>query len=82
MAACVMTLRWDDSQVSKRMEGITCIIVIACCGFVAGILYRYSVSTLADIFLILPIAMAIFAAAGLQFRQVSGVTFILMPISI
>ncbi|KAL8235905.1 hypothetical protein R6Q59_016986 [Mikania micrantha] len=70
VAACVMTLRWDNSQVSKRMEGITCITVIACCGFVAGILYRYSSSTLANIFLILPIAVAIFAAADLQFRQV------------
>ncbi|KAI3681269.1 hypothetical protein L6452_36059 [Arctium lappa] len=78
VAACVMTLRWEDKvdthvstiSTSKRMEGITCITVIACCGFAAGILYRYSVSALAYIFLILPIAIAILAAAALQFRQV------------
>ncbi|KAJ9565445.1 hypothetical protein OSB04_001411 [Centaurea solstitialis] len=79
VAACVMTLRWedkvDDTNVStilasKRMEGITCITVIASCGFAAGILYRYSDSTLVNIFLILPVAIAIVAAAALQFRQV------------
>lgn len=81
-----MTLRWDnksDTQVSttsmsKRTEGITCIIVIACSGFAAGILYRYGVSTLAYIFLILPVVIAILAAADLQFRHVSGVNFFLM----
>ncbi|PWA58186.1 Amino acid/polyamine transporter I [Artemisia annua] len=78
VAACVMTLRLDDkvdtqistTSMSKRTEGITCITVIACCGFAAGILYRYGVSTLAYTFLVLPIAIAILAAAGLQFRQV------------
>ncbi|XP_024962850.1 cationic amino acid transporter 9, chloroplastic-like isoform X2 [Cynara cardunculus var. scolymus] len=78
VAACVMTLRWEDKidthvstiSMSKRIEGITCITVIACCGLAAGIFYRYSVSTLANIFLILPIAIAIVAAAVLQFRQV------------
>lgn len=81
VAACVMTLRLDDTvdtqiattSMSKRTEGITCITVIACCGFAAGILYRYGVSTLAYTFLVLPIAIAILAAAGLQFRQASGI---------
>ncbi|KAF5811444.1 putative amino acid/polyamine transporter I [Helianthus annuus] len=34
VAACVMTLRWDDSQVSKRMEGIVhyrdCLLWFCC----------------------------------------------------
>ena len=80
MAACVITLRWKDtvgSQVvsatlmSHRMEGIICITVIATCGFAAGILFRYVVSALAYLFLIVPIAIAVLAAAALQFRQVS-----------
>nr|XP_043621916.1 cationic amino acid transporter 9, chloroplastic-like [Erigeron canadensis]XP_043621917.1 cationic amino acid transporter 9, chloroplastic-like [Erigeron canadensis] len=78
VAACVMTLRWDDNvdtqvstiSMSKRTEGITCITVIACCGFAAGILYRYGVSTFAYVFLIVPVLIAILAAANLQFRLV------------
>lgn len=80
VAACVMALRWDNNNnidtqhstnlMSKRTEGITCITVIAFCGFTAGILYRYGGSTLAYIFLILPLAIAILAAASLHFRQV------------
>ncbi|KAJ0582083.1 hypothetical protein HanHA300_Chr04g0148311 [Helianthus annuus] len=34
VAACVMTLLWDDSQVSKRMEGIVhycdCLLWFCC----------------------------------------------------
>ncbi|KAK1430371.1 hypothetical protein QVD17_13053 [Tagetes erecta] len=77
VAACVITLCWKDnigSQVSAtfiphRLEGIICITVIACCGFTAGILFRYVVSPFAYIFLALPIAIAILAAAALRFRQ-------------
>ncbi|XP_023756464.1 cationic amino acid transporter 9, chloroplastic [Lactuca sativa] len=82
VAACVITLRLDDNidinintqlstnSMSKRTDCITSIIVIAFCGFTTGILYRFGGSTLAYIFLILPLAIAILAAANLQFRQV------------
>ncbi|GKB67443.1 cationic amino acid transporter 9, chloroplastic-like protein [Tanacetum coccineum] len=71
VAACVLTLRLDDkvdtqistTSMSKRTEGITCITVIACCGFAAGILYRYGASSLAYTFIVLPVAIAILAAA-------------------
>ncbi|KAI3765622.1 hypothetical protein L2E82_15661 [Cichorium intybus] len=78
-AACVITVRWNDNddydvdtRVStiSRMKGITCIIVIASCGFAAGILFRYSGSTLAYMFLILPSVIAVLAVADLQFGQV------------
>ncbi|KAI3693220.1 hypothetical protein L6452_33051 [Arctium lappa] len=78
VAACVITLRWKDNVgnqvsatlMSHRLEGIICIIVIACCGFAAGILFRYVVSALAYLFLIVPMAIAILAAVALRFRQV------------
>lgn len=79
MAACVITLRWNDnigSQVSvtlmsHRQEGIICILVIASCGFAAGILFRFVVSALAYICLVVPVTIAIVAAAALRFRQVN-----------
>lgn len=81
VAACVITLRWKDnigSQVAAtflphRLEGIICITVIACCGFTAGILFRYVVSSFAYIFLVLPITVAILAAAALRYRQVKQI---------
>ncbi|CAI9277859.1 unnamed protein product [Lactuca saligna] len=80
VAACVITLRWKDNignqisssmlvSVTHRQEGIICIVVIAFCGFAAGIVFRYVVSALAFIFLIIPIAIALLATAALQFRQ-------------
>ncbi|KAK9058973.1 hypothetical protein SSX86_021591 [Deinandra increscens subsp. villosa] len=77
VAACVITLRWKDriggqisaTSMSHRQEGIICITMIACCGFAAGILFRYVVSPFAYIFLIIPITIAALAAAALQFRQ-------------
>lgn len=84
VAACVITLRWKDnvgSQVlttfmSHRMEGIICITVIAACGFAAGILFRYVVSSLAYIFLIIPVAIAMLAVSALQFRQVREIDYL------
>ncbi|KAI3756806.1 hypothetical protein L1987_56629 [Smallanthus sonchifolius] len=77
VAACVITFRWkndDGSQISTtsmshRLEGIICITVIACCGFTAGFLFRYSVSPFAYIFLIVPVTFAILVTAALRFRQ-------------
>ncbi|XP_071697494.1 cationic amino acid transporter 9, chloroplastic-like [Rutidosis leptorrhynchoides] len=74
VAACVLSLRWDNNvesrSISKRTEGIMCIIVIAFSGLATGILYRVGGSSVAYLFLILPIVVAILAAADLQFRQV------------
>ncbi|CAH1412195.1 unnamed protein product [Lactuca virosa] len=80
VAACVITLRWKDNignqisssilvSVTHRQEGIICIVVIASCGFAAGIVFRYVVSALAFIFLIIPIAIALLATAALRFCQ-------------
>ncbi|CAK9146193.1 unnamed protein product [Ilex paraguariensis] len=75
VSACVVTLRLKDrtaSQVSTRWmsnwgEGVVCLIIIACCGFAAGLFYRFSASY---ILLIVAVVIAIFAAAALHFRQV------------
>ena len=79
VAACVITLRWKNnigsqvsaSLMSHRMEGMICITVIAACGFAAGILFRYVVSGLAYLFLIVPVTIAVLAASALRFRQVT-----------
>ncbi|KAK3011733.1 hypothetical protein RJ639_012643 [Escallonia herrerae] len=78
VSACVVALRWKDKSasqyptrwISKRGEGITCLIVIACCGFATGLLYRFSASF---IFAIVAIVIAILAVASLYFRQMYAV---------
>ncbi|XP_028751264.1 cationic amino acid transporter 9, chloroplastic-like [Neltuma alba] len=70
VSACVVALRWRGktaSQVSSWREGVICLIAVAICGFGAGILYRYDVSI---IFLIILLVVAIAASAALWFRQV------------
>ncbi|KAL3615488.1 hypothetical protein CASFOL_041149 [Castilleja foliolosa] len=52
VSTCVISLRWKDkapsrastTRISTRGEGIICLLTIACCGFVAGALFRYDVS--------------------------------------
>ncbi|KDP28826.1 hypothetical protein JCGZ_14597 [Jatropha curcas] len=74
VSACVVTLRWKDkavSQVSARwtsawVEGVTWLFIVACCGFSAGLFYRYGASF---IFLGIAVVIAILAAAALYFRQ-------------
>ncbi|XP_008798783.2 cationic amino acid transporter 9, chloroplastic isoform X1 [Phoenix dactylifera] len=74
VSACVITLRWKDkvgSQgsrmcISSWHEGIISLVVVACCGFGAGICYRFGGSF---IFLVVAIVIAILAAAALHFRQ-------------
>lgn len=76
VSACVVTLRWTDkpaSQVStrwisRRAEGIVCLLTIACCGFAAGIFYRFGVSF---VFMIVATVIAICCSAALYLRQVS-----------
>ncbi|XP_028098029.1 cationic amino acid transporter 9, chloroplastic isoform X1 [Camellia sinensis] len=73
VSACVVTLRWKDktNQVSRRWmsnwrEGVLCLVIIGCCGFAAGAIYRFNASF---IFLIVAVVIAIFAAAALYCRQ-------------
>ena len=76
----MVTLRWKDktsSQVSRNWisswsEGVICLIIIACCGFTAGALYRFGASLF---FLIVPVVIAVFAAAALCCRHVSTVQY-------
>ncbi|KAL2251609.1 cationic amino acid transporter 9, chloroplastic [Sesamum indicum] len=75
VSACVLTLRWKDKtssqastrRISRRGEGIICLFTIACCGFAAGVLFRYGASF---VFLILAAVIAIFSAGALYLRQV------------
>lgn len=75
VSACVVTLRWKDKtarqvfgkSISSRAEGLICLIIVVCCGFAAGVFYRFGASF---IFLIIAVVIAIFAAAALHFRQV------------
>ncbi|CAA2984597.1 cationic amino acid transporter 9, chloroplastic [Olea europaea subsp. europaea] len=75
VSACVVTLRWMDkpaSQVStrwisQRAEGIIFLLTIACCGFAAGVFYRFGASF---VFMILATVIAICCAAALYLRQI------------
>uniref|UniRef100_A0A2P2J9A5 Cationic amino acid transporter n=3 Tax=Rhizophora mucronata TaxID=61149 RepID=A0A2P2J9A5_RHIMU len=74
VSACVVTLRWKDkpmSQVSSQwitawQEGVMCLVSVACCGFIAGLCYRYNASI---IFLVLVVVIAVIAIAVLCCRQ-------------
>ena len=72
VSACVITLRWKDKTVSQELssswlEGVICLITVACCGFGAGLFYRVSASF---ILLILAVVVASLASLALNFRQV------------
>lgn len=75
VSACVITLRWKDKNassfstrwISKRGEGIICLVTIACCGFASGCFFRFGASF---IFVIVAAVIAIFAALALHFWQV------------
>jgi APA family basic amino acid/polyamine antiporter len=76
VSACVITLRWNDKTTSCRslgnmsiwQEGVLCLVIIALCGFVAGMCYRFSY---AIAFMIIALLIAVAAGFALQFRQVS-----------
>ncbi|KAG8391540.1 hypothetical protein BUALT_Bualt01G0198300 [Buddleja alternifolia] len=75
VSACVVTLRWKEKTpsqgttrcISNRAEGIICLLAIACCGFAAGLLFRFGASF---VFLIVAAVIAIFSGADLCIRQV------------
>ncbi|XP_022733353.1 cationic amino acid transporter 9, chloroplastic-like isoform X1 [Durio zibethinus] len=74
VAACVVTLRWKNktgNQVSSKCisnwcEGVIYIVIVACCGFATGLLYRFGASF---IFMIVAVVIAIIACAALYCRQ-------------
>ncbi|CAN1272208.1 Cationic amino acid transporter 9, chloroplastic [Linum perenne] len=75
VSACVVTLRWNDKhegQVSSRWatgwhEGVICLVIVACCGFVTGVSYRYDASF---IFMIIAVVIGAVSIGALCFRQV------------
>ncbi|KAK4411208.1 Cationic amino acid transporter 9, chloroplastic [Sesamum angolense] len=75
VSACVVRLRWKDETssqgstklISSRVEGITYLLAIACCGFTAGVLFRFGASF---IFLIVAAVIGILSAAALYVRHV------------
>ncbi|GAB4861968.1 Cationic amino acid transporter 9, chloroplastic [Ancistrocladus abbreviatus] len=75
VAACVVSLRFEDKSANQASgswstrweEGVVCLVVIACCGFSAGGIYRFGAPYL---FLILPILIAIASCAALYVRHV------------
>lgn len=75
MAACVLSLRFEEkspsqastSRFSKWAEGVIYLVVLACCGFGAGLTYRFGASYF---FLIIPLVIALAALVALYVRQV------------
>ncbi|OVA14392.1 Amino acid/polyamine transporter I [Macleaya cordata] len=75
VSACVVTLRWKDkaaSQVSTMRisnwhEGVICLVVIASCGFIAGLCYRFNA---AFAFVLVAVLVAVLSAVVLHYRQV------------
>uniref|UniRef100_A0A7N1A453 Uncharacterized protein n=1 Tax=Kalanchoe fedtschenkoi TaxID=63787 RepID=A0A7N1A453_KALFE len=77
VAACVVAIRWKDKSgtdlyargTAAWREGTCCLLIIALCGFGAGVCYRYNGS-----FIIVLVAgvVAIFTLSALYWRQVSA----------
>ncbi|GMH22368.1 hypothetical protein Nepgr_024211 [Nepenthes gracilis] len=78
VAACVVTLRFEDKSAnqaacgwsSRWVEGVICLVTVACCGFSAGVIYRFGASYF---FLAIPIVIAIVLSAALYLRHVYNV---------
>ncbi|KAH9733372.1 Cationic amino acid transporter 9 [Citrus sinensis] len=74
VAACVIALRWKDRTsrndssrlTSAWRQGVICLIIIACCGFGAGLFYRINASY---ILLIVAVVIAVLASAMLCLRH-------------
>ncbi|XP_043716507.1 cationic amino acid transporter 9, chloroplastic-like [Telopea speciosissima] len=75
VSACVVTLRWKDaaeSEVSTRwisawLEGVLCLLTIACCGFGAGLCFRFGASF---VLYLVTAVIAVIAAVALHYRHV------------
>ncbi|KAL8144438.1 hypothetical protein V2J09_017470 [Rumex salicifolius] len=76
VAACLVTLRFVDkphlefTKWSRWTEGVVCLAIIACCGFMAGAIYRFEFSYFITV---IPVAIAMAASAALYLRQVYAV---------
>ncbi|KAH9603047.1 hypothetical protein KSS87_006282 [Heliosperma pusillum] len=74
VAACVLSLRFKEKSTtqgsaewcSRWAEGVILLVVVACCGFTAGAMYRFGASYF---FLIIPVVIALLALAALYLRQ-------------
>uniref|UniRef100_A0A453P7N3 Cationic amino acid transporter C-terminal domain-containing protein n=1 Tax=Aegilops tauschii subsp. strangulata TaxID=200361 RepID=A0A453P7N3_AEGTS len=75
VSACVITLRWSDKATNSRslgkisiwQEGVFCLVIVALCGFIAGISYRFSYSIA---FIIIAFLIATVGSFSLLYRQV------------
>lgn len=75
VAACVLSLRFKEKSAnqasgrwcSRWAEGVICLVVLACCGFAAGVMYRFGASYY---LLIIPLFIAVVALTALYLRQV------------
>ncbi|KAG2652792.1 cationic amino acid transporter 9, chloroplastic-like [Panicum virgatum] len=75
VSACVITLRWNDKGTSRRslgsmsiwQEGVLCLVIVALCGFIVGLCYRFNY---AIAFMVVAFLIAVAASFALQFRQV------------
>lgn len=77
VAACLVTLRFEDkpahqilSKWSRWTEGVFCLSIIGCCGFIAGAIYR---SEFSYFVMVIPVVIAIVASAALYLRQAYAV---------
>jgi len=75
VSACVITLRWNDKGTSRHslgsmsiwQEGVLCLVIVALCGFIVGLCYRFNY---AIAFMVVAFLIAVAASFALQFRQV------------
>ncbi|XP_042509410.1 cationic amino acid transporter 9, chloroplastic-like [Macadamia integrifolia] len=75
VSACVVTLRWKDAGVSEVstswistwLEGVLCLLIISCCGFGAGLCFRFGASF---VLYLVTAVIAVIAAVALHYRQV------------
>jgi hypothetical protein len=78
VSACVITLRWNDRGTSRRslgnmsiwQEGVLCLVIVALCGFIVGLCYRFNY---AIAFMVVAFVIAVAASFALQFRQVNSI---------
>lgn len=71
----MIILRWNDKGTSRRslgsmsiwQEGVLCLVVVALCGFIVGLCYRFNY---AIAFMVVAFMIAAAASFALQFRQV------------
>lgn len=74
VSACVIALRWKDRTsrndssrlTSAWREGVICLIIIAACGFGAGLFYRFNASYILPI---IAVVIAVLASAILCLRH-------------